>query len=238
MKLLVTQPTFLPWIGYFDLIDQSDLIVFLDDVQFEKRSWQQRNRIKSASGLQWITISTEVKGKRHQLIKDVILENKKGEYSKICKKIKNNYNNSKYFKFYEKKIFEILKIGLNTKSLLKLNLSMINYFMEQLKIKKKIFMASKIKVPGNKSQKIINICKYFNCNEYLSTIGSKDYLSNDKKLFSQNNIDIYLHNYNHPKYNQLYNDFISYASILDLLFNEGIKSFEILKSGRSNFFKL
>ena len=86
MKLLVTQPTFLPWIGYFDLIDQSDLIVFLDDVQFEKRSWQQRNRIKSASGLQWVTISTEVKGRRHQLIKEVILNNKIDQFTKYTKK--------------------------------------------------------------------------------------------------------------------------------------------------------
>ena len=121
MKLLVTQPTFLPWIGYFDLIDQSDLIVFLDDVQFDKRSWQQRNRIKSVSGLQWLTISTEVKGKRHQLIKEVILDNKIDQYPKIYKKIKNNYNNAKYFKKSEKKFFETLRNGLDTKSLLKLN---------------------------------------------------------------------------------------------------------------------
>ena len=238
MKLLVTQPTFLPWIGYFDLIDQSDLIVFLDDVQFDKRSWQQRNRIKSVSGLQWLTISTEVKGKRHQLIKEVILDNKIDQFPKIYKKIKNNYNNAKYFKKYEKKFFEILRNGLDTKSLLKLNLSTINYFMEQLKIKKKILLSSEINIPGIRSQKIINICNHFNCNKYISTIGSKDYLKKDKKLFSKNKIDIYLHNYKHPKYSQLYNDFIPNASILDLLFNEGINSLKIIKSGRLNFFKL
>ena len=160
MKLLVTQPTFLPWIGYFDLIDQSDLIVFLDDVQFEKRSWQQRNRIKSASGLQWVTISTEVKGRRHQLIKEVILNNKIDQFTKIYKKIKNNYNNAKHFKSYEKKFFEILRDSINTKNLLKLNLSMINYFMAELKIKKKIFLSSEINVPGDRSQKIINICNH------------------------------------------------------------------------------
>ena len=66
MKLLITQPTFLPWIGYFDLIEKSDLIVFLDDVQFEKRSWQQRNQIKTANGLEWFSIPVFTKGRRLQ----------------------------------------------------------------------------------------------------------------------------------------------------------------------------
>ena len=63
MKIAIAQPTYLPWLGYFDLIDQVDAFVFLDNVQFEKQSWQQRNRIKTPTGLQWLTVPVAFRGR-------------------------------------------------------------------------------------------------------------------------------------------------------------------------------
>jgi len=73
MKIAISQPTYLPWLGYFDLIDQVDVFVLLDSVQFEKQSWQQRNRIKTPTGLQWLTVPVEFRGRLGQRIMEVII---------------------------------------------------------------------------------------------------------------------------------------------------------------------
>lgn len=237
MKLLLTQPTFLPWIGYFDLIEQSDLVVFLDDVKFEKQSWQQRNRIKSSKELQWITIAIKNKGKSNQLIKDVILDKKNNNFRKLSNKFYVNYNKSKYFEKYRDSFFGVLQEGLNNGNLLELNISIIKYILESLKISKKIFLSSEFNIEGKRVHKIVNTCKYFSCNEYISTIGAKDYLSVEKNLFKKNNIGVYLHNYKHPNYSQCSGKFIPYASTIDLLFNEGENSKNIIKNGRLKFFE-
>ena len=236
MKLLVTQPTFLPWIGYFDLIDQSDLVVFLDDVKFEKQSWQQRNRIKSNKELQWLTIAIKIKGKSNQLIKDVILDKKNNNFRKLSNKFDINYSKSKYFEKYRDSFFKILHEGLDKGNLLELNISIIKYILESLNINKKIFLSSEYNIEGKKVHKIINTCKHFSCNEYISTKGAKDYLSIEKNLFRENNIKVYLHNYEHPNYSQCNGKFIPYASTIDLLFNEGENSKKIIQRGRLKFF--
>ena len=98
--------------------------------------------------------------------------------------------------------------------------------------KKKIFFSSKLETRKDKSYKIIEICKQLNYSNYLSTIGSLEYLSKDLALFKKNKINIFIHNYKHPIYNQNFNKFNEYACILDLIFNEGDASYNIIKSGR------
>ena len=238
MKIVITQPTFLPWIGYFDLLDDADVVVFLNDVQFEKRSWQQRNRIVTKNGLEWITIPVKVKGKRNQLIKDVRINEEEVNFNKIKKKITQNYSHSKYFANYEKDFFDIFKEKLHQPKLIELNLSLILWAMKILKIEKKIYLSSDFSSKNKSTQKIIDICKTLNSKDYLSAMGSKNYLEKDIQILKNNDLNIYFHAYKHPKYKQCFKFFHEYASIIDLFFNEGSNSFKIIKSGNLKYTKL
>ena len=231
MKILITQPTFLPWIGYFDLIEKSDIIVFLDDVQFERRSWQQRNKIKTPNGLQWITLPVFSKGKRPQLIKDVQIDLTNNCIAKIKKSIELNYKKSDFFNVHYKDLIKSFDENLKKKNLLSFNIGLIKYFLEILKLKKDFFYSSHLNIVKTKSKKIIDICNYFSAKTYITTFGAKDYLSNDLRLFDDNKIEILTHHYVHPVYKQCFLPFAPYASIIDLIFNEGDKSFQILNIG-------
>lgn len=238
MKLLITQPTFLPWIGYFDLIDESDVVVFLDDIQFEKRSWQQRNRIVTKNGLQWLTVPIKVKGKRYQLIKDVFIDESQINLEKIKKTIIYNYTHSKYFNVYKENFFEIFSECLKNNNLLNLNLSLIFWILKILKINKKIYLSSEFNLKSKSTQKLVDILNILKIDNYISTSGSKLYLEKDKNIIQAHKINVFLHNYKHPVYNQCHEPFTNYASIIDLLFNEGDNSYKILKSGGLEYTKL
>ena len=123
-------------------------------------------------------------------------------------------------------------------SLANLNLNIINFFLKILKIKTEIKLASKLNINKKRSEKIIEICKLFNEKKYLSSSGAKIYLEEDKNIFVDKKIDVFLHNYEHPIYRQLYPPFKSYACILDLVFNEGENSLEIIKKGRNKSISL
>ena len=108
MKVAIMQPTYLPWAGYFAMMDRVDQFVLLDDVQFEKRSWQQRNRIKTANSLVWLTVPVLTKGKREQLIKDALIEKSAGFQEKHIKSMTLNYKKSLCFDHYSNDLFDIL----------------------------------------------------------------------------------------------------------------------------------
>ena len=117
-------------------------------------------------------------------------------------------------------------------------MEIIKWCLKYLNIKTKIIFSSDLKLEKKKSERLIEICKKLNVDLYLSTIGAKDYLDKDKKLFLKSKIKINFHEYKHPIYNQLYGDFKEYACILDLILNEGSKSLSIIKSGNLNKFKV
>lgn len=238
MKLLVTQPTFLPWIGYYDLIDDADLIVFLDDVQFERRSWQQRNNIRTIKGLELITVPVISKGKRDQIIKDTKINIKEFNFEKFKKKIILNYGKSKFFKKYSDEFFEVFNKSVCQSYLIKLNYDLIKWTCKILKIKKKIYFSSEFNIESKSTLKILEIAKKLNSKEYITTIGAKPYLKRDIKIIEKFDLNVHVHNYNHPIYNQCFKPFIKYASIIDLIMNEGEKSLDIIKEGRLPYKKL
>src|SRR5580704_12957199 len=108
VKVAISQPTYLPWLGYFDLIDQVDVFVLLDNVQFEKQSWQQRNRIKTPTGLQWLTVPVIFRGRFGQLIKDV--EIREAEFWRNhLRAIELNYRRARFFHQYFEELSSRLK---------------------------------------------------------------------------------------------------------------------------------
>ena len=228
--LAIMQPTFLPWLGYFSLIQRVDEFVFLDNVQFDRRSFQQRNRLKTDRGPRWVTIPVSVKGKREQKIDEVkiIFKKKFGDLSNINEMFRHAYGKAKYYQDYKENYENIF---LNAPPFIaNLNEIIIRRTCNYLEINTPIILASQLQVSGTKDKLLKNICLERNAAKYISPIGAMNYLDNSKE-FKLEGIEVIYHHYNHPSYDQMYGKFTPYMCILDLLYNEGPKSMEIINSG-------
>ena len=214
----IAQPTFFPWIGYYNIIKNSNMFVFLDNVKFEKHSWQMRNRVKNSSKHSdsevWMSVPT--KGvTNNTLIKDVIIDNTKNWKQKHVKTLKNNYSKS----FQEIKFLTQIYDN-EWNKLVDFNIESITKCCQYLGIKTKLIKASDLLATGKKGDLVLNICKELNADEYFSTIGSKDYLEDYRDSFEDARIQITYHNYTHPIYKQKGNNFLPNLSILDLILSE------------------
>ena len=226
----IMQPTYLPWIGYFDLIDQSDCFIFLDSVQFNKRSWQQRNRIKSPGEVLWLTVPVLSKDRRDQRIFEVVIDPSKKFQEKHIKTIMHCYHKAPFLSQYIDELSTILK----SHSLLgELNIDLIGWLCLKMGIKNQMIRSSSLEATGKKAELLVNICKILNAGRYLSPMGSRNYIEiEEDNLFNANAIDLTYHAYRHPEYRQLHGSFEPYLSVLDLLFNEGPSSLSIIRAGR------
>ncbi|MCM8819267.1 MAG: WbqC family protein [Candidatus Omnitrophica bacterium] len=224
MIVSVHQPQYLPWLGYFHKIANSDCFVFLDCVQYKKREFQNRNRIRTKDGWVWLTVPVISKDKENQLICQVKINNDFPWQRKHLNSIKLSYKEAPYFFSYIGFFEEVYsKKWLN---LIDLNLAIINFLLEKFSIKTPIKFLSQLNIKSTKTERIIEICKSLGADTYLSGIGGKDYL--DEELFKKNNIKLIYQEFKHPIYRQCYSPFISQLSAIDLLFNCGDGSIKIL----------
>lgn len=231
MKAAISQPTYLPWMGYFDLIDQVDRFIFLDTVQFEKRSWQQRNRIKSQGGLSLLTVPASVKGRFAQKILDVEIESPHF-VRKHLRSVEASYRRAPFFHKYFPGLAEILQECAPTTRLADLNIALITWMCRALGVTTPLLRASEIPQTGARSELLLSICQALKASSYLSSLGSADYLLQEVHQFSAAGIEVSFQHYEHPVYSQQFPPFCSHASALDLIFNAGENSLEILRSGR------
>jgi len=225
----IMQPTHLPWIGYFDLIDQVDRFLFLDSVQFSKRSWQQRNRVKSHSEAVWLTVPVLSKGRRDQTIAEVEIDPEAAFHLKHLKTISHLYAKAPFFEHYFEDFSSVLEK--EHRQLSELNIELIQWFCEALGIETEMGKTTDLDVEGSKAELLIDICHSVGANVYLSAEGSRTYIDENNQFQAQG-IGLEYHAYSHPEYKQLHGDFLPYLSVLDLLFNEGPDSLEIIRSGR------
>lgn len=225
----IMQPTYLPWIGYFDLMDRSDIFVLLDSVQFDKCSWQQRNRIKAPSGELLLTVPVFSKGKRDQRICEVEIDQTGNFEEKHIKTLEHYYGKAPFFANYMNEIATILRK--KHQYLAEVTIELINWLKGAMGIESELTRSSSLGVQGRKVELLVAICKSVRAERYLSPIGSKAYIDEDN-LFPQNNIELEFQDFEHPIYAQLYDGFIPYLSAIDLLFNEGGRSLEVIRSGR------
>lgn len=223
MKIAITQPCFIPWPGYFWLINYVDELVFLDDVQFDHRSWQHRNFIDLNKEKILITIPVHQRNRSKENINQKKIFHDGDNLKKILKKIYYAYEKapffSKYFKYIEK-IF-------NEKDdyLIRLNLKLIFFILEELNIKTKMSYSSELKIKEKKSDLIYEICKKKNCEKYISTIGAKGYIQKEKFY------DIEVNFYSHIEKNSLNKDGSeNFFSILHYLFHYGPETSDRLKN--------
>lgn len=224
----ILQPGYLPWIGFFDQLDQADIFILYDDVQYDKNGWRNRNRIKTAQGEQWITVPVLTKGNVFQLIKDTAINNTDNWQKKNILSITQNYKKAKY-SFVAEDICAIIQ-GKKWHWLVDLNYSVLKILMAHLGIDKPVYFSSDFNAHGGKNEKIISLIKHFGGDTFIEGSSGKEYI--DLAQFKKSNIVVSYQEYKHPIYNQLYGKFIPYLSVLDLLCNCGPNSLEILRSGR------
>ncbi len=229
MIVSINQPAYLPWLGYFDRIVQSDIHIVLDNVQIERNtstSFTNRNKIRTSQGWSWLTVPIS----RGHTSNDEIINNVKinGEHwkRKHLNSLILSYNRSPYFekhKIWFEKFYYQSWSHLN--QLLKQSTT---YLLKSLCIETPLYYSSEMNVNGQKSDLILNYCKAVSATTYLSGPFGRDYL--DATSFNEAGIEIKYHEYSHPEYVQNHGEFMPYISIVDLIFNHGPDSLNILKN--------
>jgi hypothetical protein len=227
----ITQPTFLSWAGWFDLAAQVELVILLDDVAFAKRSWQQRNRLRTPEGLVYCTVPVRSAGRREQLILDTELVS--AEFvDTLTRTVSTYYARAPYFSRYFTEFCAVLRDSAATGKLVTLNCGLIDWLASKLGINTPRIRSSDLAVEGKRGARLANLCGHVGAKRYVSPAGAEEYLLEDRGAFDERGIEVDLQVYEHPVYRQCFEPFMPYASVLDLLLNEGDAAGAILKTGR------
>lgn len=231
MRVAILQPTFLPWLGWFDIADQVDLLLILDDVAFSKQSWQQRNRLRTLQGLEYVTVPIRSAGRMGQAIRDT--ETVGLHFvQKLERAISGSYARAPYFKTLFLDFCEALRKSAESGRLSDLNTGLIEWLFSALGIPTPWQSSSTLNTQGKRGEYVAALCEAVGANDYLSPAGAETYLLEDRAAFDRRHIEVWLHEYDHPEYQQAFAPFMPYASTLDLLFNEGPRALDIIRSGR------
>lgn len=217
MRCAIMQPTYLPWLGYFDLIRNVDIFVVYDHVQFEKQSWQQRNRIRNKQGEIMLTVSVLHENGLERRVRDVKIDHIRNVLRKHLMSIQLSYAKALNFKV----IFPELEKIYTQKpvTLVELNMQLIQLGMKFLHVQKELVYSGEMAVQGQKVEALIDVCQKLGCDQYLSPVGSKRYID-ENNLFPENGIVLDYQQFVPPVYHQHKGtDFISHLSFIDYLFN-------------------
>jgi hypothetical protein len=225
MIIGILQPGYLPWLGFFEQMYRSDIFVLYDDVQYDKESWRNRNRIKTANGVQWLTVPVLVRFSERPLITDVRINNEVSWRRKHLSSIKQNYGKAPFFKDYNELFEEAYSRDWDF--LLDLDLYFIMKLAKCLGMEgKEIFRSSDLPVRGDRIERLVHLCKYFGADMFYEGAAGRNYI--DEEAFRKQGVRVEFQDYEHPVYQQLYGRFIPHLSLIDLLFNHGRESLAIL----------
>jgi hypothetical protein len=228
MRVVILQPGYLPWLGFFEQLKRADVFVIYDDVQFDRRGWRNRNRIKSPDGPVWITVPVIQKGRFGEEVCEVRIDNDRNWRRKHIESIRRFYRRAPYFEHYFTPISR--EIEKQNEKLVDLDISLIYLLARCIgEPESKFRRSSEMEIGGGKTTRLLNICKALNADEYYTGAAAKDYF--DMKPFDDAGIRVEFQDYRHPVYPQLFGDFVPYLSIIDLLFNTGPDADEIIDAG-------
>ena len=226
MILTAHQPVYLPWLGLFHKISLAETFVYFDQVQYLPKDWMNRNKIRTKDGSIWLTVPVLRKGYRDLKTSEIEINNSIDWQKKHLRSISLNYKKSPYFENYIPFFEDVY--SRKWEFLGDLNEYMLKWFLDELGIKVNFLNAKNFKFEGEKSSLILNMCKKLDASTYIFGTLGKDYANVHE--FEKNNVKLIFQDYNHPKYSQLYSEFVSHLSVIDLLFNHGPKSLEIILS--------
>ena len=226
-RIAIIQSSYIPWKGYFDLINIVDEFILFDDMQYTRRDWRNRNRIKTANGSRWVTIPVQVKGKYFQKIKDTVVSNAAWNQTH-WDSIVNSYSHARYFGKY-KEMFEELYLGCTEKYLSRINHRFLVAICKLLGINTKLSWSMEYNLGEGKTERLVGICKQAGANEYISGPSAEDYIEED--MFEKEGIKLSYMDYSgYSEYEQLFPPFEHAVSIIDLIFNEGLEAPKFMKS--------
>ena len=226
MILTAHQPCYLPWLGLFHKIYLSEMFCLFDIAQYQTKDFNNRNKIKTNNGEIWLTVPVESKEHFSKKICDIRIINN-GWNRKQIKSISLTYKKAPYYDNYFDGLDSIL--SRKYEYLTDLNLDIMRYLLDCLDIMVPVVKASDYNFTGYKSDLVLDMCVTLGASKYIFGSQGKNYANVES--FADKGIDVYFQDYHHPAYKQLYGEFIPYMSVIDLLFNEGPDSRNILLSG-------
>ncbi len=227
MIVSVHQPQYLPWLGYFDKIDRADVFVLLDNVQFKKNEWQNRNRIKTPQGPLWLTVP--VLYKFPQLVCEVGINERERWQHKHQQALLSNYRKAPHWSLLESFFAEIFSRTWTT--IAALNIHVVRELASILGITTPLYIASELPpFPEDPDERLIAITRHFGGDTYLAGSGGHDYM--DLAKYEQAGVGVVFQEYRHPVYPQLWGDFEPFMSVVDLIYNQGTDALEIIRRGR------
>lgn len=228
MIVSIMQPAYLPWIGYFHRIAASDIHIVLDDVLIDRNSktkFANRNRVRTKDGWSWLTVPLKTRGRSAEMLLNTIeIADDARWATKHWETIRCSYAKAAFFS--QHRDFFAATYATRWMLLPDLVRSTTHYLLEALSITTKVLYSSEMRVKGSKGDLILNLCRATGATTYISGPFGRDYLQQTD--FDANGINILYHEYNHPTYEQVYSGFEPFMSAIDLLFNCGAYSLDVL----------
>ena len=226
MRVTIHQPQFLPWLGYLDKIDQADLFIVLDIVQFKKNEWQNRNRIRTAQGWQWITVP--VLHKFGQRINETPINQRVDWQTKHLRAMEMHYGRAAHCDRFLEGLREIYRRP--WERLTELNLAVLRWLLDAFSIKTPLQSASEMSLRDDPTDRLIDICHAVGATHYLAGAGATAYM--DRPRFEASCVRLEIQDFQHPVYAQCYEPFIPGMAAIDLLFTCGDDALQRLRDAR------
>lgn len=227
MRVTIHQPEFAPWLGFFHKVRLADKLVLLDDVQFRKNYFQNRNRLLSPQGMVWITVPVRRTGLQTRINQVEIAENDPRWRQRILKTIQQNYRQARYFESVFDAVEELLRR--TGQYLVSINIPLIRWMLAEFGLIPEIITSSALGVEIAGSQRILEICQAVGATAYISGISGRDYLDLDS--FARAGIAVEFQQFYHPIYPQLQPGFVPQVSALEALLLLGPESKRLLQAG-------
>lgn len=222
MTGVILQPSYVPWRGYFHLIQRADVFVFLDDVQYTQRDWRNRNILKGPQGPQWITVPVVTKGRRLQSIMDVEIDNSTNWRREHLAAIRRCYARAPYFSDYIGTLET--QYGREWKNLCELDIELTQLIAQWLGLDTRFVRSSDLDITASRTQRLVGICKRLGVTRYISGPSGRSYI--DEAEFEREQIELVYHSYDYPEYSQSFGAFLPHVTAIDLLCNCGDRSAE------------
>ena len=226
MKVAIHQPQYLPWLGYFDKLDSADVFILLDTVQFKKHEWQNRNRIRTKDGWQWVTVP--IIDRFPERIDQVEINATTDWQRKHCQALRLHYGRAPFWEPLGPALVALLEKPWLRIS--EINAAIIGLLCTQLGITTQIILASTLQAQEDPTGRLIDLCRAAGGTVYVAGQTGPSYM--DVGRFSQAGIVVQVQDYQHPEYPQRYTPFVSHLAVIDLMLNCGPESLAILRSGR------
>lgn len=228
------QPAYLPWLGYFHKLSLCDAFVYMDTVQYLENDWNNRNKLRSPQGWNWLTVPINRRESKGKMLHEIMINNedygnKNAWNLKHWQMIEFNYRKCKYFDTYAEELYKFY-FERKYQRLIDLCWAQFHLFLKWLKMEGKVIVRmSEHQFDGRKAELVLDHCRQLGGNYVVFGCNGKNYV--DLSIFHQHGIQVYFQDYIHPIYPQRFSGFEPHMSVLDLILNCGPESLSIIRSG-------